>query len=302
MLDKGQESDWFSSRWITGLLIAAIGLLVTWVIWEWQHPHPIVELTLLKNRNFATAIFFMFILGIVLYGTTVLIPQFLQLLLGYSAMSSGEALAGGGFIMMLTMPIAGLLVSKGDARIMMSCGFAATALSLYYMTTHISLKMDFKTAALLRVYQTVGLAFIFIPSNTLSYVGVPREKNNQISSMINFIRNIGGSIGIALISTFITRATQQRQSYMSSRLNHGNPAFRNMIEGLTATLHTQGLSAADATHQAYARVALLLQQQAAALAYKDVISALAVLIACLIPMAFIMKRPPAGAADAPPMH
>jgi DHA2 family multidrug resistance protein len=302
VLDKGQEADWFSSHWITLLSVLAVGLLVTWVIWEWRHPNPIVELKLLQNRNFAAASFFMFILGIVLYGTTVLIPQFLQLLLGYSAMNSGEALACGGFIMMLTMPIAGILVSKGDARIMMACGFAATALSLYYMTTHISLQMDFKTAAMLRVYQTAGLAFIFIPSNTLSYVGVPREKSNQISSMINFIRNIGGSIGIALIAAFITRATQQRQSYMAGHLNHGNPAFRNMVEGLTATLHSQGLSVADATRQAYARVAQLLEQQAAALAYKDVISALAVLIACLIPMAFIMKRPAAGAAEAPPMH
>jgi MFS transporter, DHA2 family, multidrug resistance protein len=302
VLDKGQEADWFSSHWITLLSILAVGLLVTWVIWEWRHPNPIVELKLLQNRNFAAASFFMFILGIVLYGTTVLIPQFLQLLLGYSAMNSGEALAGGGFIMMLTMPIAGILVSKGDARIMMACGFAATALSLYYMTTHISLQMDFRTAAMLRVYQTAGLAFIFIPSNTLSYVGVPREKSNQISSMINFIRNIGGSIGIALIATFITRATQQRQSYMAGHLNHGNPAFRSMVEGLTATLHSQGLSVADATRQAYGRIAHLLEQQAAALAYKDVISVLAVLIACLIPMAFIMKRPAAGAAEAPPMH
>ncbi|HSY59163.1 MAG TPA: DHA2 family efflux MFS transporter permease subunit [Terriglobales bacterium] len=302
VLDKGQEADWFSSHWITLLSILAVGLLVTWVIWEWRHPNPIVELKLLQNRNFAAASFFMFILGIVLYGTTVLIPQFLQLLLGYSAMNSGEALAGGGFIMMLTMPIAGILVSKGDARIMMACGFAATALSLYYMTTHISLQMDFRTAAMLRIYQTAGLAFIFIPSNTLSYVGVPREKSNQISSMINFIRNIGGSIGIALIATFITRATQQRQSYMAGHLNHGNPAFRSMVEGLTATLHSQGLSVADATRQAYGRVAQLLEQQAAALAYKDVISVLAVLIACLIPMAFIMKRPAAGAAEAPPMH
>ncbi len=159
VLDKGQEADWFGSHWITALLILAIGLLVAWVIWEWRHPNPIVELKLLKNRNFAAASFFMFILGMVLYGTTVLIPQFLQLLLGYSATSAGEALAGGGFIMMLTMPIAGMLVSKGDARIMMSCGFAATALSLYYMATHISLGMDFRTAAMLRVYQTFGLAF-----------------------------------------------------------------------------------------------------------------------------------------------
>jgi DHA2 family multidrug resistance protein len=238
----------------------------------------------------------------VLYGTTVLIPQFLQLLLGYSALSAGEALAGGGFIMMLTMPISGMLVSKGDARITMSCGFAVTAVALYYMSTHISLGMDFKTASMLRVYQTLGLAFIFVPANTLSYVGVPPAKNNQISSMINFIRNIGGSIGIALLATFITRTTQQRQSYMAGHLNPGNPAFRNMLDGMAATLHSQGLSVTEASRQAYARIAQLLEQQASALAYKDVISVMAVLIAFLIPMAFIMKRPAAHSAEAPPMH
>jgi DHA2 family multidrug resistance protein len=276
-------------------------LLVTWVIWEWRHEHPIVELKLLQKRNFATAMFFMFVLGAVLYGTTVLIPQYLQLLMGYSAVSAGEALAGGGFIMMLMMPISGFLVSKMDQRVMMSFGFATTAASLYYMTTHLSLGMDFQTAAMLRVYQVAGLAFIFVPSNMLSYVDVPPEKNNQISSMISFIRNIGGSIGIALLATFITRGTQQRQTYLSGHMNEGNLRFRQMIDGLTATLRSQGLSPADAAHQAYGRAAALLQQQAATLAYTDVVSGLAIIVACLAPLCFIMKRPPKGIA-APSMH
>jgi MFS transporter, DHA2 family, multidrug resistance protein len=301
VLDKGQESDWFSSHWITATLAVAIVLLVTWVIWEWRHEHPVVELKLLKKRNFATAMFFMFVLGIVLYGTTVLIPQFLQLELGYSAVSAGEALAGGGFMMMLMMPISGMLVSKMDQRVLMSVGFATTAAALYYMATHITLGMDFQTASMLRVYQVMGLAFIFVPSNTLSYVDVPPEKNNQISSMISFIRNIGGSIGIALISTFITRSTQERQTYLSGHMNMGNSTFRQMLEGLAATLRTQGLSPAEAMRQAYARMAALLQTQAATLAYTDVVSGMALIVACLVPLCFIMKRPPKDSA-APPMH
>jgi DHA2 family multidrug resistance protein len=283
-------------------LAVAIILLVSWVVWEWHHPNPIVELTLLKKRNFRTAMFFMFVLGIVLYGTTVIIPQFLQLLLGYSAVSAGEALAGGGFMMMLMMPISGFLVAKLDQRMMMAFGFSVTALSLYYMATHMTLGIDFKTAALLRVYQVAGLAFIFVPSNVLSYVDVPREKNNQISSMISFIRNIGGSIGIALISTFITRASQQRMTYLSGNMNQSNPRFRQMLEGLTATLHGQGLSASEASHQAYGRMAALLQQQATTLAYGDVVSIMAVAVALLAPMAFLMKRPPPHAAEPPPVH
>ncbi len=301
VLDKGQEADWFSSHWITAALALAIILLVTWVVWEWRHEHPIVELKLLKNRNFATAMGFMFVLGAVLYGTTVLIPQYLQLLMGYSAVSAGEALAGGGFIMMLTMPLSGFLVSKMDQRVLMSAGFATTAASLYYMATHLTLGMDFQTAAMLRVYQVAGLAFIFVPSNTLSYVDIPPEKNNQISSMISFIRNIGGSIGIALLSTFITRGAQERQTYLSGHMNKGNPQFRQMIDGLTATLRSQGLSPTEAMRQAYGRAAALLQQQATTLAYTDVVSALAIIVACLVPLCFIMKRPPKH-LEAPPMH
>jgi MFS transporter, DHA2 family, multidrug resistance protein len=301
-LDKGQEVDWFSTHWLTAVFVLSIVLLISWVVWEWRHPNPIVELTLLKKRNFRVAMFFMFVLGMVLYGTTVIIPQFLQLLLGYSAVSAGEALAGGGFVMMLMMPISGFLVSKLDQRAMMCFGFGITAASLYYMATHMTLGIDFRTAAMLRVYQVAGLAFIFVPSNVLSYVDIPRDKNNQISSMISFIRNIGGSIGIALISTFITRAAQQRQTYLSGNMNASNPRYRQMVDGLTATLHSQGLSMADAAHQAHGRVAALLQQQATTLAYGDVVSVMAVVVGLLAPLAFIMKRPPKHAAEAPPMH
>ena len=145
--------------------------------------------------------------------------------MGYPAVAAGEALAGGGFIMMLTMPVSGMLVSRVDPRALMSFGFAATATALYYMATHLTLGVDFGTVAMLRVYQTMGLAFIFIPSNVLSYVDIPRENNNQVSSMVNFVRNIGGSVGIALISTYITRTTQVRQNYLSANMRDTNPKF-----------------------------------------------------------------------------
>jgi len=301
VLDKGQEKDWFASHWITAATILAVVVLTAWIIWEWRHPHPIVELRLLKKRNFAAAVFFMFVLGMVLYGTTVLIPQYLQLLMGYSAVLAGEALAGGGFIMMLTMPIAGTLVSRFDARRVMCAGFTITAVALFYMSTHLVLGMDFMTAAMLRIYQTLGLAFIFIPSNTLSYVDIPIEKNNQVSSMINFVRNIGGSIGIAVITTMITRTTQIRQSYLSAHMQNGNAQFRGTVQGLAATLQSRGLGPVEAMRQAYGRVEMLLQQQAAALAYKDVVSILALVVACLIPLAFLMRRP-SEPMHSPPMH
>lgn len=212
-------------------------------------------------------------------------------------------MAAAGFLMVVTMPISGMLSGKMDPRILMACGFGATSLGLYHMATHLSLGMDFWTASSLRLYQVAGLAFIFIPSNVLCYAGIPREKNNQVASMMNFVRNVGGSAGIAIISTMVTRGTQRRQSYLAANMSNGNPRFREMVEGLAATLRGQGMSAAQATHQAYARLEMMMQQQAAALAFKDVVSILAVIVACLVPLAFIMKKPARAAqGEAPPPH
>jgi len=290
-LDKGQELDWFGSRWITAGCVFAAMTLCVWVWWEWRHPHPIVELRLLKRRNLATAMAGMLLLGAVLYGTTVLVPLFLENLMGYPAVLAGEAMAAGGFVMMVTMPAAGVLSGKMDPRVLMAIGYGVTALGLYHMAVNLSLTIDFWTASFLRLYQVVGLAFIFIPSNVLCYAGVPREKNNQVSSMMNFVRNVGGSAGIAIVSTMVTRATQQRQNYLAANLNNGNPRFRQMIQGLSATMHGHGASASQAAHRAYGQVDLIVQQQAAALAFRDVVSILAIVVACLIPLAFIMKRP-----------
>ena len=297
VLDKGQEADWFNSTWITTLLTVAVYTLFAWVVWEWFHPEPIVDVRLFKNRNFATAMCFTFVLGTVLFGTTVVIPQFLQLLLGYPAVKAGEAMAGGGLAMLLMMPIAGQLVSRMDPRAMMAIGFFATAAALYHMVTHLSLQMDFATAAMLRTYQAIGLPFIFLPSNTLAYVGIPREKGNQIASMNSFVRNIGGSIGIAVISASITRRVATHQNYLVAHAVPGNGAFDRMASGMEQTLRNQG--APYPTQQAYGRISGLIAGQATTLAYIDVISFLSVMVFCLIPFVLIMRRPkPAQASRA----
>ncbi len=300
VLDKGQEADWFSSHWIFLLTVVSVASFAVWIIWEWNHPSPIVELKLFKRVNYAAAMFIMFVLGAVLYGTTVMIPQFVQTLLGYSATQAGETLAGGGAIMLVMMPIAGYLVSRLDPRRMMSIGFASTALALFYMTDHLTLGMGFATAAVLRVFQTLGLSFVFIPSSTLVYASVPPDKNNQVSAMNNFLRNVGGSIGISLFATFLARQTQKHQNFLVANATPGAPAFETMLRGMAALFHAQGLSAAEATHRAYATIMLMIQAQAANLAYVDVVSVFALLILCLTPIPFLMRRnrasspPPAG--------
>ena len=234
--------------------------------------------------------FFSFTVGIVLYGTTFMIPQFLQVQLGYPAVVAGEALAGGGFIMIMVLPFVGTMVSRVDPRKMMAFGFISISAAMYYMSTLFSLTMDFRAAFLMRTLQMFGLAFVFVPQNVLAYVGIPREKNNQISSMNSFMRNVGGSIGIALISTSIARIAQQRRYRMVANTTPGTPQYEGLVAGLSQTFQGQGAGSVDATQQAHGLVSFMIDRQATTLAYVEVISILAVIILCLVPFLLIMKR------------
>ena len=290
VLDKGQEKDWFGDPTITAFFVVAICLLVVFVFWEWRHPDPIVDLKLLKNRNFGTAVFLQFILGIVLFSTTVLIPQFLQVLLGYTAERAGMVLSPAGLMMMVLMPVAGVLVAKMDARLLVSMGYAVTAVMLFNLT-HLSLDVSFAQITLWRALQVIGLPFIFIPISTLNYVGVPRDKNNQISSFSNFARNIGGSMGTALLTTFLTRTAQTHQNALAS--NTGNTmAYNSYIDKTKAALMALGQGADQAKQAATGHAYTQMLQQASMLSYMNAFWVLSVIIACLVPLPFIMRRPP----------
>ncbi len=291
VLDKGQEKDWFGDRTITMTFLLAITTLAIFVWWEWRHPDPIVDLKLLKNRNFGTAVGFQYILGMVLFSTTVLIPQFLQGLLGYTAERAGMALSAGALVLMVMMPIAGKLVSIMDARLMVSIGFLATSLGLYNMT-RLDLNVSFGHIVLWRVLQILGLSFIFIPISTLNYVGVPMGKNNQISSFSNFARNFGGSMGTALLTTFLIRTQQTHQSALAAHLIPGSFAYENFLTQTRNALMTAGQSAAQAKVAATGYAYQQLLRQASMLSYQNAFWVLSVVAAVLVPWPFIMRRPP----------
>jgi len=297
VLDKGQEEDWFSSAKITMLLTVAIVALLFFVINEWRHDYPIMDLRLMKNRNFAASAFMMFVMGMVLFASTVLIPQFLQTLMGYTARQSGEALSAGGIVLVLMMPIVGRLITRVDPRLMIAFGFTSTALALFHMTS-INLQIDFKTATMYRVYQTIGLPFLFIPISTLAYLGVPSHKSNQVAGMNNFARNLGGSIGISMLATGLQRLSQQHQVYLSAHTTTSNPAFVQRINGIAQTFVAQGVPANEATARAYSLISRTVAGQSALLAYVDIISISAVALFCLVPLVFLMQRPPKGSAPA----
>jgi MFS transporter, DHA2 family, multidrug resistance protein len=299
VMDKGQEKDWFSSSLITGMLCVAIPVLVAFFLWEWYHENPIVDVRLLKNRNFGTAVFFSFVLGIVLFGSTVLIPEFLQSSLGYTAERAGMALSPGGLVLMFMMPVAGrLTATKVDPRLLVALGFLGTSLTLHLMTI-IYLGIDFHTIVLLRMIQVMFMPLIFVPISTLNYIGVPREKNNQVSGMSNFARNIGGAIGTSLLTTFLARQNQTHQRSFARHTTNGNANFQQLIDGLKATFAAQGYDAVTATKKALAMAYQMVQAQSNALSFENSFWVMSAIVLCLVPLPFIMRRPPRRAADQP---
>src|SRR6202007_2405280 len=186
MLDKGQEDDWFGSRFILTLAIVASVCLVATVIWEWFYKNPIIEVRLFKNLNFLGANAMMFVLGIMLFSTLVMMPLFLQTLLGYTSESAGLVLSGGGLLLLFLMPVVGTLASKVQARYIIAFGWLTLSLAMYYSTRNLDLQISFGFASLLRVLQVFGLGFLFVPINLASYVGMPAEKSSSVAGLVNF--------------------------------------------------------------------------------------------------------------------
>ncbi|HEY2406165.1 MAG TPA: DHA2 family efflux MFS transporter permease subunit, partial [Polyangiaceae bacterium] len=191
VLDKGQEDDWFASSFISGFACYAAVALIVFVVWELRQPQPIVDLRMFRVRAFAASNLLIFVLGAVLFSTTVLLPQFLQLFMGYTAQQAGLVLSPGAAAIILCLPLVGVLVSRVQARWLIVIGFVITSFAMWNMT-NLSLEISMRTAVIWRIYQAAGLAFLFIPINTVAYVGVPREKNNEVSGMMNLSRNLGG--------------------------------------------------------------------------------------------------------------
>jgi DHA2 family multidrug resistance protein len=296
VLDKGQEDDWFQSTFISAFAAIAVLALVLFVVWEIYEEHPIVDVHLFKRRNFAAASLMMLVLGAALYGTTVLLPQFLQLLMGYTAERAGNALSLGAVLIVIMMPFVGQLVNRVDSRWMVAFGFVSLALSLWYMNGHLHTQIDFRMAAKLRIYQAFGLAFLFVPINTLVYVGVPQEKNNQVAGIVNLARNVGGDFGIAFATTLVVRRAQFHQNRIVSHLAETSVQLRDRLTLLTQALTSAGSGPYRAAKQALGVVYGGVLQQSAVLAYLDAIWAFVFICFAMAPLVFLMEKPKAHAA------
>ena len=297
VLDKGQDDDWFGSIFIRSFaMICGLGFvaLISWELREIRRNHrPILNLRLFLNRTFATSFGMMFILGFALYGTTVLIPELLQTLMGYTAEKAGAALSFGGLATMFCMPIVGRLIGKVDPRYLIVFGFGSMGLALIYMGG-LNLQMSFQHAALMRIYQAIGLAFLFVPIQTMSYTDVPMRQNNDVSGLTNLARNIGGSCGTSFLVTMLARLSQRHQVDLSAHVAEGDPIFMARFNGMHTALMRAGIQSSLATQQTYARIYGQVQQQASLMAYIDIIKIFAVAALLMIPLVLLMRKKRAG--------
>jgi DHA2 family multidrug resistance protein len=298
VLDKGQEEDWFHSSFITEFSIVSGVSLLAFVIWELRHENPIVDLRMFQRRSFAVANGLMLMLGAALFGSTVLLPQYLQVLMGYSAQQAGMALSPGGLVVIALLPFVGRLVSVADTRILIAFGFSVLSGSMYYMAHTMNLQMDFGTAVALRALQSVGMAFLFVPIQTIAYAGVPIQKNNQVSGIMNLSRNMGADIGIAFVTVLIARRSQLHQTALAAHATLYDTNYQARVSAMARALEHAGSTSLVAAQQASAAMYRQLVQQSTQLAYLDALWALAVATAVVVPLLWFVQRPRTGAAPA----
>jgi DHA2 family multidrug resistance protein len=290
LLDKGQEDDWFGSHFITTLAVVAVVCLTALVIWEWFQRAPIIDVHMFKSFNFASSSLMMFMLGILLFSSLVLMPQFLQTLVGYTSELAGLALSAGGLVLLFEMPVMGKLTTKVQARYLIAFGWLALAIAMYYSTKRIDLQISFSAAVWLRIAQVIGLGFLFVPITLAAYIGIAPEKNNTVAGIVNFMRNMGSSVGTSLVTTLIARRSQFHQARLVEHARVDNPNFQNFVGSLARHIGNSGLAAPDAQREAYARIYQGLQAQAASLAYIDTFMVLAVAAAIMFCLAFVLKK------------
>jgi MFS transporter, DHA2 family, multidrug resistance protein len=293
VMDRGQDDDWFGSTMITTLTVTSAVALVLLIYWELRHPRPMVEVRLLSRLEFAVTFFLMLMFGVVVFGSTFLVPAYAQALMGYRAVDAGLVLTPGGLATVMVLPFVGRLINQVDTRWLVAVGWALSGVSLLWMTDFY-LDVSFGHMMWLRVLQGAGLAFLFVPINTLAFRDIPLEKTNNASALINLARNFGGSIGISFMSILLTRREQFHQSRVVEHLQNLNPAYpdyANQVGSLLGSGPDTTTTLASIYQQAV--------QQATLLSYLDDFTIVGLLSLALLPLLLLVKPGKGGAAGAP---
>jgi DHA2 family multidrug resistance protein len=290
LLDKGQEEDWFASREMQFFALLAVIGLVVFVLHELRTEHPVVDLRVFKIRTYATGVMLMTVLGFVLYGSLVLLPIFLQTLLGYPSLQAGIALAPRGMGSFLMMSTVGLLMARFGARRMLACGLVGGSLTLFWFGG-LNLQAGYWDVFWPQFFQGVSLGLLFVPLTTVTMDPIPKERMGNATSLFNLMRNLGGSMGIAAATTLLYRAGQQHISQLAAHVTPYDPAARAFLERLRAGFMAGGADAFTATRRAQAAAAGLVARQASMMAFVDVFRLLGVLFLVLLPFVLLMRSP-----------
>ncbi len=301
MLDKGQEEDWLSSDFIRWLMVITVVGLALFVLNELLDWHPIVNLRVFKVRTYATGVFMMTVLGFVLYGSTVLIPIFLQTLLGYPALQAGYAMLPRGLGSFIAMPLVGMLMSKVEPRKLLAYGIVVASISLW-MLGEINLNAGYWDIFWPQFIQGTAMGFLFVPLTTITHDPIPKEQMGNATSLFNLMRNIGGSVGIATVTTIVARKTQSNINILGSYVTPFGDTARQAFEGARAMFMSKGMDLATATQQAYASIYGVVQREAAMLSFIHAFRLLAIVFIILLPLVLIMKRPTHTQGGGAAMH
>lgn len=290
VLDKGQQEDWFNSSFIiTFSVVTLVSLLaLLWV--ELTHPHPIVNLRLFKSVSYSAGNLIMFVVGFCLYSSIMLIPLFLQTLMGYSATDAGMVMAPGGVATLITMPFVGAMLQKRDGRKIVLAGLIIGASAMYLMH-QLDLQASYWAFVWPRIVLGIGLAMIFVPLTTVTLTGIEKTEMGNATGIFNLLRNIGGSVGIAIAATLLARFSQFYQTNLVAHVTPYNPIFQQRFNQLKQALIAKGMSTSQAEQTALGKLYGLIHQQAAALAYNRIFFIIGLAFLAIIPFLLLLKRP-----------
>jgi DHA2 family multidrug resistance protein len=289
VLDRGERDDWLGSHFITAFLAIGVVAIAAAIWWEWRHDDPVVELTLLRERNFSIACIYYFLFAFGLFGSTVLIPEILQTLFGYTATDAGLVLGPGAAVITILAPFVVRIVPRIGAKRLLGASFTIAAFSMFYYSG-LTTQTDYSHFALARAFQGFGYAFMFVPVTQLAYSYLPKNKNNKGSSLTNLCRNWGGSFGIAFVTTMLERRTEYHQSVLVSHISSADGSVQQFVHSTSRYLLTRGTSGPDAIHQSYGLVSSLMTQQATMLAAMDCFYLLGLVVLIGLPLAFFIRR------------
>jgi DHA2 family multidrug resistance protein len=293
LLDKGQEDDWFESHFMVALAIIAAVLLTVFVIHELLTDDPVVDLRVFKIRSYAVGVFLMTVVGFVLYGSLVLLPIMLQTLLGYPSLQAGIAMAPRGMGAFVMMPITGMMTGKFDARKLLTAGLVIGGGTLLWLSL-INLQAGYWDIFWPQIIQGVGMSLLFVPLTTVSMDPIPREKMGNATSLFNLMRNIGGSIGIAVTGTLIARHTRVITGTLGEHVNVYDPETQQMFMQIRSAFMAAGADMVTATNRAYAALFGMISRQAAMVSFVGLFELLGFIFLALIPLVLLMKRPGGG--------